>query len=313
MDYAPVALFVFNRPHHMARTVSALQANDLAPETPLFVYCDGPRHDDDDEHISRVREQAHAIKGFRSVTVVEHDHNLGLSASITGGVSQLCESFGRVIVMEDDLITSCDFLRFMNQGLDLYAHEERVASIHGYAYPIASEGLPETYFLRGGDCWGWATWARAWRHFEPDGATLLCRLEEARLGHCFDYDGYAPYMRMLRNQTRQRNQSWAIRWHASAFLQNMLTLYPRESLVANVGFDDSGVHCTDNDYFSNKIGLAPARLERVRVEENEAARALMSRFFRRVRRQRWIGFLRHPISIGIRQLRKQLKLWRFAK
>lgn len=293
----------------MARTVAALQANALATETPLFVYCDGPRQDEQDERIRRVREQAYAIEGFRSVTVVEREHNLGLSASITSGVTQLCQDFGRVIVMEDDLITSPDFLRFMNQGLDLYATEERVASIHGYAYPLASTGLPETYFLRGADCWGWATWARAWRHFEPDGAALLRKLEDTRLGRRFDYDGYAPYMRMLRNQTRQRNQSWAIRWHASAFLQNMLTLYPRESLVTNVGFDDSGIHCSDNDYFANAIGAAPASLVSVQIEENEVAWALMARFFRRMRQQRWIGFLKRPVSTGTRQLRKQFRWW----
>ena len=212
-----------------------------------------------------------------------------------------------MIVLEDDLVTAPDFLRFMNQGLNLYEEEERVASIHGYSYPIESDGVPESYFLRGADCWGWATWVRAWRHFESDGAKLLHRLEHHHLGHRFDYDGCAPYMHMLRNQIRGRNQSWAIRWHASIFMDDMLTLYPRQSLVANVGFDDSGIHCNEVDYFANTLGTAPMQLGRIQIEENEAMRTRVVDFFRAMRKQRWLTLLKHPVSTGMRQIRKQLR------
>lgn len=304
MEFAPIALFVFNRLNHTTRTIAALKLNTLARESRLFIYCDGASNDSEFERVLRVRELVHATDGFRSVTVIERDHNLGLAASVISGVSQLCDAFGRVIVVEDDLVTSREFLRFMNQGLELYKDDERVASIHGYTYPIAGEDLPESYFLRGADCWGWATWARAWRHFEPDGTKLLRGLQEARLERRFNYDGYASYTRMLRNQTLQRNQSWAIRWHASAFLRDMVTLYPRENLVENVGFDDSGIHCGDIDYFTNPIGTAPERLTRVQIEESEMIRSSVVLFFRTMRRRRWINFLRNPITIGIRQARR---------
>lgn len=308
MVYAPVALFVFNRPLHMAQTVAALQANELAAETALFVYCDAARHDGEVKQVRKVREQAHAITGFESVTVVEREANLGLPRSIVETVSTLCEKFDKVIVLEDDLLTSPDFLRYMNQGLDLYAADERVASIHGYSYPVKCRSTPESYFLRGADCWGWATWGRAWRYFEPDGRKLLARLEQRQLGHRFDYDGRAPYMRMLGNRVRGRNQSWAILWHASIFLEGMLTLYPGHSLVANVGFDDSGVHCSEVDYFETEIGTAPLKLKKIEVEENEAMRACVVNFFGRIRWQRWLGFIRRPVSTTMRQANKLLKI-----
>lgn len=147
MECAPVILFVFNRPLHMARTVAALQANELAEETPLFIYCDGARNEKEAERVRQVREQAKTVTGFKSVTVVERERNYGLAGSIIDGVGRLCEQYGRVIVVEDDLITSPDFLRYMNQGLDLYADEERVASIH--ATPIRS---PTTMRLRATSC-----------------------------------------------------------------------------------------------------------------------------------------------------------------
>lgn len=198
---------------HMARTVTALQTNELAEQTPLFIYCDGARNEKEAERVRQVREQAKTVTGFKSVTVVERERNYGLAGSIIDGVGRLCEQYGRVIVVEDDLITSPDFLRYMNQGLDLYADEERVASIHGYSYPVPNDDAPESYFLRGADCWGWATWARAWKHFEPNGAKLLMGLKEKGLAKAFDYGGNAFFLAMLRNQIKGKNQSWAIRWH----------------------------------------------------------------------------------------------------
>lgn len=308
MECAPVILFVFNRPMHMARTVAALQANELAEQTPLFIFCDGQRNEKEAERVRQVREQAKAVTGFKSVTVVERERNYGLAGSIIDGVGRLCEQYGRVIVVEDDLITSPDFLRYMNQGLDLYADEERVASIHGYAYPVPNDDAPESYFLRGADCWGWATWARAWKHFEPNGAKLLMGLKEKGLAKAFDYGGNAFFIAMLRNQVKGKNQSWAIRWHASAYLDNMLTLYPRQSLVENSGFDDSGVHCSDVDYYAGKLGHAPGKLQKIDVEVNEQMRLRVLGFFAKMRRQRMNDFYKLVFSAGVKRIRKAVGL-----
>lgn len=268
----------------MKRAVSALASNELAAQTPLFVFSDGARNPEEQRKVDEVRQQAKNIAGFKSLTIIERSENIGLAASIIDGVSYLCDQYGQVIVLEDDLITSPDFLRFMNQGLRLYAGNSKVASIHGYAYPVAEGNIPESYFLRGADCWGWATWTRAWRHFEVDGAKLLKLLNDRGLAAEFDYGGDAYFLRILSDQIEGKNNSWAIRWHASAFLADMLTLYPQRSLVANSGFDDSGTHSRSGDVYETLIGSAPRELKPIEVVENELVKAKVADFFRKITR-----------------------------
>ena len=240
MSTAPIALFAYNRPDHVRRTVEALQRNAGAVTSDLHVFSDAPRNPAAAEGVALVRDYIRRIDGFGTVEIVERERNLGLARSIVDGVTRLCHARGKVIVVEDDLITSPSFLGFMNDALAFYEGDSRVISIHGYCYPIAD--LPETFFLRGADCWGWATWKRGWDLFEPDGRKLLIELRRRSLTDDFDFDGSYPYTRMLEDQTHGKNESWAIRWYASAFLLNKLTLYPGSSLVQNIGADGSGIH-----------------------------------------------------------------------
>jgi hypothetical protein len=219
-----------------------LKANPLAAQSDLFVFSDGPKNADAAAGVAQVRELLKGLTGFRSVTVAERERNFGLAASIISGVTDIVSRHGAVIVLEDDLVTSPHFLRYMNDALELYRDREEVASIHGYIYPVEG-ALPETFFLRGADCWGWATWKRAWELFEPDGAKLLARLRDGKLTKAFDRDGSYEYTRMLEDQISGRNDSWAVRWYASAFLADRLTLYPGRSLVQNIGMDALGTHC----------------------------------------------------------------------
>ncbi|MFT3670014.1 MAG: hypothetical protein QM795_15915 [Pseudoxanthomonas sp.] len=174
----------------------------------------------------------------------------------------------QIIVMEDDLVTSKYFLQYMNDGLDVYANEPRVASVHGWCFPHSVQNPPETFFLRGADCWGWGTWRRAWQYFEPDSGLLLKRLTAAGLGTAFDVGNRYPYMRMLLDQYEGRVNSWAIRWHASTFLENMYTLNPGRSLVHNIGIDSSGTHCGTTHKFDVPLATAPIRVERQPVLTN---------------------------------------------
>ena len=131
MTAAPVALFLYNRPNQARRTVEALQRNGMADQTPLFVFCDGARTAQDAPGVEAVRNFAGSITGFAAVEVIERERNLGLSASIIDGVGDICSRFGRVIVLEDDLVTAPHFLRYMNDGLDLYAADDRVIAVQG--------------------------------------------------------------------------------------------------------------------------------------------------------------------------------------
>ena len=283
MICAPIALFVYNRPWHTRQTVEALAANMLASDTSLHVFSDAPKSETARQSVEAVRSYIRTISGFKSITIIERDTNFGLARSITDGVTSLCEQYGRVIVMEDDLVTSPYFLKFMNEGLDLYDSDERVISIHGYVYPVKAT-LPEMFFLRGADCWGWATWKRGWDLFESDGRSLLKELNARKLAHRFDFDGAHPYVRMLKKQIKGKNNSWAIRWYASAFLKNKLTLYPGRSLVLNIGIDNSGAHCSSTTVFSGDIADSPIVMEPISVEECEFARQQIITFHKAARR-----------------------------
>lgn len=283
MNCAPIVLFTYNRLPHVQQTVGALLRNPEARESELFIFSDAAKNKADTRAVSEVRHYIRQITGFASVQITERQENFGLARSIIGGVSSVCRQHGRVIVVEDDIVTSPHFLKFMNDGLARYERDERVISIHGYQYPVNSV-LPETFFLRGADCWGWATWKRGWDLFEPDGRLLLQELVARKLTHRFDFDGAYPYTRMLRNQIRDKNDSWAIRWHASAFLNGKLTLYPGRSLVLNIGTDSSGMHCSTTGEFAGDIADSPIKVEPVAVEENAFARQQIVKFHKGARR-----------------------------
>ena len=263
--YAPIVLFVFNRPDHTRMTLEALADNPEFLESHLFIYCDGARNDAETVQVEEtrqlVRDWPHPNK-----TVIERDRNLGLANSVISGVTQQCEKYGRVIVLEDDLVTSSSFLRYMNNALDMYENDDRVISIHGYSYPI--EGLPETFFLKATGCWGWATWKRGWDLFEPDGTQLLADLKKKKKIDKFNFYGSFNYSKMLKDQISGANDSWAVRWYASAFLQDKLTLHPGRTLVFNIGFDGDGTHCGTHSRYDSCISNEKVRVGVEEVKEN---------------------------------------------
>jgi hypothetical protein len=258
---APICLFVFNRPEHTRRTIEALKRNPESTQSELYIFSDGPRSKGDRALVDALRTYLHGISGFKKIEVIERARNLGLGQSVIEGVTSVVNRDGRVIVMEDDLVTSPYFLRYMNEGLMLYENEPNVASIHGYVYPI--DGLPETFFLKGADCWGWATWRDRWEAFNPDGAALLKELRHKRQTWDFDFKGSYPFTRMLEDQIAGRNKSWAIRWHASAFLKDWVTLYPGKSMVFNIGNDSSGTHSSTTEDFDVVLINRPVNLFKI--------------------------------------------------
>jgi hypothetical protein len=280
--FAPVALFAHARPEHLRRTLAALRANPEAAATALIVFSDGAKRPEQRAAVEQVRSLVAGIDGFGSVATVLRERNFGLAASIVGGVTDVLATHGRVIVVEDDILVSPHFLRYMNDALDCYAEAPRVASIHAYCYPTG-ERLPETFFLRGADCWGWATWSRAWRHFNPDGAALQRALRERGLERAFDLDGAYPFSRMLDDQIAGRNDSWAVRWHASCFLDDILTLYPGRSLVHNIGNDASGTHSGATSAYSQEVAVQPVVVRAQPLEASAEARLAFARYLSRER------------------------------
>ena len=288
-DCAPVALFVYNRLDHVKQTATALQANSLAPQTDVVVFSDAARSPETQSSVQAVRDYVRTLSGFRSIELVERERNFGLAASIVDGVSRLCAERGRVIVLEDDLVTAPHFLAYMNDALDFYAANERVIAVHGYMFPIAGP-LPETFFLRDPGCWGWATWQRGWQLFNPDGAAQLAQIRAQGREKEFDLDGSYDYTGMLEGRIAGRNQSWAILWYATAFLAGLLTLYPGKSLVQNIGFDGSGTHGGGVDSFAVTLSRERVAVSKIPVEEHPGVRSSLVAFLMKLRRPQ--GFWR---------------------
>jgi hypothetical protein len=302
-DHAPVVLFAYRRPDHLRRALDSLAANPGADLTQVSIYCDGAKSVTDGEAVEQVRKIARGANDsgtFAAVRVIERDHNMGLAKSVISGVTETLEGHDRVIVVEDDLVVSPDFLEYMNQALELYANNEEVISIHGFMYSVPPV-LPQTVFLRGADCWGWATWRRGWELFEPDSQKLLKELDKSRDRAQFDFDGAFPYRQMLKDQAAGVIDSWAVRWYASAFLADKLTLYPGQSLVENIGQEGSGTHsqsATSHEVAAKGIELP---IQAIEVSESALARQVISETLKSARPQP--GKITQRLASALSQLR----------
>lgn len=279
MANAPITLFVYSRPDHTRATIEALRANQLAQSSDLIIYADAARSAEKQAAVQEVRDILQTVDGFRSVTIHHRLHNYGLANSIIQGVTEVLENHDRIIVVEDDMVTSPYFLTYMNEALERFAEEEQVISIHGYVYPV-QQALPEAFFLRGADCWGWATWRRGWALFNPNGQELFEQLKQRRLLKAFDYNGRYGYSKMLEGQIQGLNDSWAVRWHASAFLADKLTLYPGRSLVHNIGNDASGTHCGGSSTFDSYLASSPIQLSDLAITPSLQGYQSFENFFR---------------------------------
>jgi len=233
----------------MTETVAALRANHLAADSDLYVFCDGPAGDRDRAATEAVRKAAREISGFRTVEVLEKERNAGLAASIIAGVSELLDEHGSAIVLEDDLVTSPFFLRYMNAALDRYRDAREVFSVSGYNQPPAVMRFPkgyahDVYFTPRNSSQGWATWRDRWdkADWEAKGFERLARDPALRRAFNAGGDDLAD---MLIAEREGRINSWSIRWTFAHFTHNALAVYPVRSYVDNIGHDGSGTHTAD--------------------------------------------------------------------
>ncbi len=280
---APIVLFVFKRPEHARRTLESLAKNPEFEESQLYIYCDGARNPSESDQVEETRKIVHNWL-HPNKSIIERECNWGLANSVIDGVTLQCKTHGKVVVVEDDMVVSPYFLRYMNEALIKFQDDDRVISIHGYSFPVGN--LPEAFFIKGASCWGWATWERGWALFEPDGVKLFKQLQNKKLMYRFDVLGSYPYKRMLMDQIKSINDSWAIRWYASALVKDKLSLHPGRSLVYNIGLDGSGQHCDQYDGFNTKLGLSHVDLSDLEVKEDAVALQAWKKFFKSVRREK---------------------------
>ena len=273
MPLAPIVLFVYNRPRHTEQTLNALAANDLADQSILFIYADGPKAGASAEvlgNIQKTRSLIKAKKWCKEVHILESDVNKGLADSVIKGVTEVINKYEKVIVLEDDIVTSTSFLNYMNDSLNTYVDEQKVLSIGAFNFFATDKNVSDTFFIPIPDCWGWATWKNKWQLFESNPQKLLNKLRENNLIDKFNLGGAYNFENMLIDQIKGNINSWAIRWQAVAYLNNMLTLYPKYSVTKNIGFDADGTHSSSNDRYSKQTKFATTRIkvEKIVVAED---------------------------------------------
>jgi hypothetical protein len=239
MNLAPIVLFVYNRPAETRQTLEALAENHLADESVLYVFADGPKEDASPEQcksIDEVRALVQSRRWCKEVILYESKRNNGLANSVIRGVTEIAGRHGKIIVLEDDIITSPFFLTYLNEGLEVYKDARHVYAINGYMFPIETQRIDTFLSPLATSTWGWATWADRWKAFETEPSAVQIIQSNHFLRSRFNVGDY-NYADMLNNRN-----SWGIRWYYSVFRRNGLGLFPTRSLCYNIGFGENATH-----------------------------------------------------------------------
>lgn len=244
MTLAPIVLFAYKRCDTLIQTVEALKKNYLAADSELIIFSDGPKNETEFQRVNEVRDYLKKVNGFKSVRIIVSPINKGLANSIIDGVSELFINYEALIVLEDDLISTPNFLDFMNQSLVMFHENKNVFSISGFSFNLDAQHYDyDTYFLNRGWSWGWATWKDRWEHVDWEikdyDAFIKNKAEQRKFSQ-----GGSDLNGMLKKQMTSHFDSWAIRWFYNQFKRNGITLYPVNSKIVNNGFGRDATHTT---------------------------------------------------------------------
>ncbi|MFM2476540.1 hypothetical protein [Celerinatantimonas sp. MCCC 1A17872] len=296
---SPIVLFVFDRLEHTMRTIQSLQNNYLADSSILYIYSDGPKENKNSVFaVQQVRDYILSITGFKKVNIIYNKTNKGLANSIISGVTDVISKHHRVIVLEDDIVTAPFFLKYMNDSLNKYCETEKVMSISGGNYPVdLSTVNSETFFLRIPLCWGWATWEDRWEKFNRD-LSLVNTLSLSEVKY-MNFDNSHNFFQQAELNLSGRLKTWFIFWYIVAVKQKMLTLFPKEKICMNIGFDGTGQNCQKSSEFqfeyltyNNEIIL-----DDIEVEENKQVFFIYKEFFLKIRKNIFKRILRRGKDI----------------
>ena len=234
-----------------------MQLNELAKDSDLIIFSDAPKDGQASLAVKEVRAFISTIKGFKKITIIEREVNFGLVRSIKEGVTEIVNESGKIIVMEDDLVTHPQFLEFMNKGLEMYKLNKNIFSISGYSHfkskKVTQSNTNDTYFLKLTSTWSWATWSDRWEFYNDDTTDSSILKTNSDLVKQFNYDNSYPFYKMLKNRNDGKVKSWGIVWYWNVFKQNGLTLYPTETLIDQIGFDGTGQNSRDYTIEDNYI------------------------------------------------------------
>lgn len=281
---APIVLTVYKRPWHTEQTLKALHANDLADQSILYVYSDGPKHlalEEDLKLIEEVRQLVNSKQWCKEVHLVESSENIGLVSSFVKSITEVVNKHGKVIVLEDDQITSKGFLKYMNEALVLYKDDEKVMHVSGYMYPSKFKSKETTFFINVQSCPGWGTWKKAWAHYNHDAKDHLKYFgQNKKLRKKFDIEGHAYYFKQLELNAGPVHYSWAVRWYASCLRAEGLSLFPARSLVKNIGLDGTGEHCDPTNMYDVET-VDYLAIQKIPLIENKKIRKSVDLFYKK--------------------------------
>ena len=244
--YAPLVLFVYNRPDHVRLCLEAVNKNVHSDETDFYIFSDGAKNQKDAESVNEVRSLLKKFadnNSFKSVNITESNTNKGLAASVISGVDEVIGKYGRVIVLEDDLITSSDFLNFMNGALDYYERNQIIWSVAGYTPELRciKRYKHDVWFCDRAGSWGWATWSDRWKSIDWNVTDYNEFINDPSRVKQFKKRGY-NMPEMLEKQMNGEIDSWAIRFCYEQYKQDKVTVKPAISRIYNIGFDGTGTH-----------------------------------------------------------------------
>jgi hypothetical protein len=274
---APIVLFVYNRPFHSKMVLENLLCNVESSQTEIFIFCDGPRHNETNlELVTQTREIVRNTKGFKKIVVIESPVNKGLANSIIDGVTEIVNKYGKVIVLEDDIVVQSGFLKFMNDALNTYEPVKKVMHISGYVFPFHDGNYKkDIFFVKPTTCWGWATWKDAWSKFEKNPSKQIELIEKKGWKEFTINYSFMDYKQNLFDNLNGKMNTWAIFWYASVFLNKGYSIHPTYSLVENIGFDGTGVHCGNSDENQklndkkNTIESLEVKFKKIKYPNNE--------------------------------------------
>ena len=303
---APIVLFTYNRLKNTKETICCLLNNPESHDSELIIFSDAPKNSDAIQSVQETRDFLYKIKGFKRIEIIERPINFGLAKNISEGVTSVVNKYGKVIVLEDDLSVSPFFLKYMNEGLNMFEGRLDIACIHGYVYPHKQK-LPEAFLIKGADCWGWATWKRAWDVFTMDAQSLYNQIVSTKRKAEFTFNHSYPYLEMLQKQIDGSMNSWAICWYASTFIRNMYTIYPNKALAKLNSIESGGTHGGEPPKYIVNLKTSPLDWEKASLnEESLIGRQAFECFFLLPNYKRRNIILRFKDDIMIR-LRKMLK------
>jgi len=259
-NFSPVIIFTYNRLDSLTQTVNYLSKNIDKEYTDIIIFSDYWKTEKDKKNVINVRNYLHTISEFKSINIIERKENYGLAKNIIEGVTEIINQYEKVIVLEDDLVTSSNFISYMNQALDFYENNNNIFAISGYTgkLPSLKNLEKDVYLSYRPSSWGWATWKDQWANIDWDVKDFSEFITDRKKIKKFNRGGI-DMARMLKHCMQGKNHSWAIRWSYAMSKQDKYCVYPSVSKVQNIGFGEDATNCKGVNIYqtildtSNKI------------------------------------------------------------